>query len=126
MSRMDMEKLESIVENTLIQDETGPGVYKPLCLAILSRVGDACKNISFSNDITYSDTELFDFDFSYITDKNYGGLRGIDLMSDMIENIAKTLTDFFKDKVATIHCCNIFCFDHDMKLYKVRVDYTES
>lgn len=111
-----------IIDNTLEKDIEN-GIYKPICVALLARLYKANKNISFSKDITNAVTKTFDLDFTEIYEKEKSD--GCDRMSDIVAFITDTLVNFFKDKKATVHFCNIVSCDIETKLCKIRIDYTE-
>lgn len=113
------ELLKHIIDNTLVK-ETKSLVYQPICIALLARTSQACKNISFSKDITNATTNTFEIDFS-----DAYKLSTDDTMPEIVSILTKTLIDFFKDKTATIHFCYFTSFDINKKQCTLRVDYTE-
>ena len=113
-----------IIDNTLEKDIEN-GIYRPICVALLARLYKANKNISFSKDITNAVTKTFDLDFTEIYEKEKSD--GCDRMSDLVALMTDTLVNFFKDKKAMVHFCNIVSCDIEskIKICKIRVDYTE-
>ena len=114
------ELLNHIIDNTLINNVKSI-VYRPICIALLARTSQACKNISFSKDITYATTNTFEIDFSDAYKSSVD-----DTMPEIVAILTKTLIDFFKDKNATIHFCYFTSFDINKKQCTIRVDYTEN
>lgn len=116
--------LNLVIDNTLEKD-IGNAIYTPICIALLARLYKANKNISFSKDITNAVTKIFDLDFTEIYEKEESD--GCDRMSDLVALMTDTLVNFFKDKKATVHFCNIISCDIESKtkICKIRVDYTE-
>ena len=57
-----------ILENTLEKDIENT-IYRPVCVALLTRLYKANENISFSKDITNAVTKIFDLDFTEIYEK---------------------------------------------------------
>lgn len=111
-----------ILENTLEKDIENT-IYRPVCVALLTRLYKANENISFSKDITNAVTKIFDLDFTEIYEKEKSD--NCDRMSDLVALMTDTLVNFFKDKKATIHFCNIVSCDIETKICKIRIDYTE-
>lgn len=113
-----------IIDNTLEKDIKN-AIYSPICIALLSRLYKANENISFSKDITNAVTKIFDLDFTEIYEKEKSD--DCDRMSDLVALMTDTLVNFFKDKKAIIHFCNIVSCDikSKIKICKIRVDYTE-
>lgn len=114
------ELLNHIIDNTLVKDVKSP-VYRPICIALLARTSQACKNISFSKDITHATTNTFEIDFS-----DAYKLSIDETMPEIVAILTKTLIDFFKDKNATIHFCYFTFFNINKKQCTLRVDYTEN
>ena len=114
--------LNLIIDNTLEKDIENT-IYRPVCTALIARLYKANKNISFSKDITNAVTKTFDLDFTEIYEKEKSD--GCDRMSDLVALMTDTLVNFFKDKKATVHFCNIVSCDIETKLCKIRIDYTE-
>ena len=56
-----------IIDNTIEKDTNK--IYRPICVALLTRLYKANKNISFSKDITNAVTKTFDLDFTEIYEK---------------------------------------------------------
>lgn len=114
------ELLNHIIDNTLVT-EVKSLIYRPICIALLARTSQACKNIRFSKDITHSTTHTFEIDFSDAFKQTND-----DAMPEIVAILTKTLIDFFKDKKATIHFCYFTSFDINKKQCNLRVDYTEN
>lgn len=116
--------LNLVIENTL-EKNIESAVYRPVCVALLARLYKANKNISFSKDITNAVTKIFDLDFTEIYEKEKSD--NCDHMPDLFALMTDTLVNFFKDKKATVHFCNIISCDIESKTKtcKIRVDYTE-
>jgi len=116
--------LNLVIENTLEKDIKNT-IYRPVCVALLTRLYKANKNISFSKDITNAVTKIFDLDITEIYEKEKSD--NCDRMSDLVALMTDTLVNFFKDKKAIIHFCNIVSCDIEskIKICKIRVDYTE-
>ena len=116
--------LNLIIDNTLEKDIENT-IYRPVCTALLARLYKVNKNISFSKDITNAVTKIFDLDFTEIYEKEKSD--NCDRMSDLVALMTDTLVNFFKDKKAAVHFCNIISCDIESKTKtcKIRVDYTE-
>lgn len=113
-----------IIDNTLEKDIKN-AIYRPVCVALLTRLYKANENISFSKDITNAVTKIFDLDITEIYEKEKSD--NCDRMSDLVALMTDTLVNFFKDKKVIIHFCNIVSCDIESKTKtcKIRVDYTE-
>ena len=117
-----MKKLKYIVDNSYMNDKyrcNGNEHLTPICLALLCRLSNKCENIKFSRDISKSVTKEFDLKLPDSIPNNSS-----EFMANLVKYLEGVLVDFFKDKKATLHYCNMD-YDATNRYCTLMVDYTE-
>lgn len=86
---------------------------------MLCRLSNKCESIKFSRDISKSVTKEFDLKLPDSIPDNSS-----EFMANLVKYLDGVLVDFFKDKKATLHYCNME-YDATNRYCTLMVDYTE-